>query len=828
MADKPLYGGAGKSSPMYYGSSKPMYGAGSPMYYGASRQYGAQYGQYGGQYGQYGQYGGVAPDDRSVVGTLTLSRILRVVSQRWLSVFVFLLIGLIVSFAVYSISPEIFESTSEFTMDIRRNAAKASSAIDQAMADYGNNYAEIFNTRLPQWRSEAIVKKIQDAYRSKAPTSTVSDEEIVRTLADSEIELQRNSRIITISVRSRNKDLAMALAYAYVQSIENFTDEENKVRCDKAVSQLHEQVEKSRREKDQLATDLQEFRTTHKVDNLRSQMDIVKQSISSTTSTILELETQEKELGEWSKLLAAVAKDPERFGSLSVNAPRAQEIAAEYKEFQSRSAEYNKLLNTFNEKHPDVINKAGELEAAKKRFLDATARAQETGVSMLEVAKNRLKSLKEKQNQLQAEVANLSQRINLAESKLSTLESEYQIASHLFESLVLDEQKARNEAESNNETINIGRPATLPGKPVLPNPILIFGVGVSLSLLLGFVFVLILDNLEDTVVNLSDIEVRLSLKVLAVLPHVRRKKREHVAMYTIEDKYSAFSESVAGLRNLLDSPRYEAMSHCMLVISTQPGEGKTITSTSVAISYAQTGRKVLHVDFDLRRPRLYRVWNIELTEEKSFSHSLQNAGGKKIDFSALVNKTSVDNLDAICSLPPDGVTPATIFGSSIVSDFFAWARENYDRIIVDSPPYGVVGDVVSLAVQVDSVLIMCCPDRTHFKPIQYCSRVLTEAGANILGVIVNDVEVSNTSAFSLGNSHHSYGYNYGYGYGYGYGSNRYISHRRRGDGDNPATEPQSPPPADAAGGITASMDEESPVVDPPVQSGDNDDFSDDD
>ena len=65
MSDKPLYGGAGKSSPMYYGSSKPMYGAGSPMYYGASRQYGAQYGQYGGQYGQYGQYGGVAPDDRS-------------------------------------------------------------------------------------------------------------------------------------------------------------------------------------------------------------------------------------------------------------------------------------------------------------------------------------------------------------------------------------------------------------------------------------------------------------------------------------------------------------------------------------------------------------------------------------------------------------------------------------------------------------------------------------------------------------------------------------------------------------------------------------------
>ena len=81
---------------------------------------------------------------------------------------------------------------------------------------------------------------------------------------------------------------------------------------------------------------------------------------------------------------------------------------------------------------------------------------------------------------------------------------------------------------------------------------------------------------------------------------------------------------------------------------------------------------------------------------------------------------------------------------------------------------------------------MCCPDRTHFKPILYCSRSLTEAGANILGVIVNDVEVSNASAFSPGHNHRygSYGYGYGgYGYGYGYGPSK---RSKRGDGDNPA------------------------------------------
>ena len=124
----------------------------------------------------------------------------------------------------------------------------------------------------------------------------------------------------------------------------------------------------------------------------------------------------------------------------------------------------------------------------------------------------------------------------------------------------------------------------------------------------------------------------------------------------------------------------------------------------------------------------------------------------------------------IASLQPEGVDPASIMGSSIVSEFFAWAREHYDRIVIDSPPFGIVGDVMTLAAMVDGVLIMCCPDRTHFRPIQSAARNLAEAGATVLGIIVNDVETgAMNSAFS---QHGYYGYRkYGYGYGYGYRPN---------------------------------------------------------
>jgi len=102
-------------------------------------------------------------------------------------------------------------------------------------------------------------------------------------------------------------------------------------------------------------------------------------------------------------------------------------------------------------------------------------------------------------------------------------------------------------------------------------------------------------------------------------------------------------------------------------------------------------------------------------------------------------------------------------GSHIVPEFFAWARANYDRVIIDSPPYGIVGDVMTLASMVDSVMILCCPDRTHFKPIRHASRNLAEAGATVIGVIVNDVELGGSAFSHTGNT---YGYSKYGGYGY--------------------------------------------------------------
>ena len=749
---KPLYYGTARKSPIYYGSSQsPAYG-GTPYYYGGAA------------------YGGQSPgqDGDSLVGTITLGRVLRVIAQRWISVLVFLLIGLVAAFAVYRISPTIYEAKSEFTMDTRTR--KTSAGLDAGIdfSTDGNSYEEIFNTRLSDWRSDKIVTKIVQQYRANYPASTVTDKEIMETLGGSELELIRHSRLITIAIRSTTASLAASLANAYAEAIESFTDDENKARCDKAVAQIHEAVEKQRRGDHEIAKNLLDFRTKNKIDDLNAEREILQQSLQKTTADVLELRSKVTEATEWEKVLKTAQETPEDFASLPTDVPRSSEIGQAWTALQSAKMNMNALLVRYTKSHPEVKAREKELEGIRQHFVDAVSHALSTAHGNLAAYKSQLAVYEKNSEKLRLELASIGQKIVAADAGLKQLEQEKQVSSTILTDLIQKENEARIQAEQNNEIVRVGRPALVPQRPVLPNPIVIFSAGAALSLVLGLLFVLVLDHLEDTIVSLQDIEGRLSLKVLAVLPHVRRKKREQVAKFISENKYSQFAEAMAGLRNLLDSPRYQPISQALLLMSTQPGEGKTITSCSLAISSAQAGKRTLLVDFDMRRPRLARVWGLKIDQDHSFSHYLSRKDGAR-DFPSLVMSSGVEHLDVIGSLPPDNVNPASIMGSQIVPDFFKWARANYDRIIIDSPPFGIVGDVMTLASMVDSVMIMCCPDRTHFKPIQHAARSLGESGATVIGIVVNDVEMGSVGG-AFAPSGHSYGYGYG-GYG-GYGGYR--------------------------------------------------------
>jgi Mrp family chromosome partitioning ATPase len=177
-----------------------------------------------------------------------------------------------------------------------------------------------------------------------------------------------------------------------------------------------------------------------------------------------------------------------------------------------------------------------------------------------------------------------------------------------------------------------------------------------------------------------------------------------------------------------------------------------------------SGRKTLLIDFDMRRPRIARIFEKKPSEFKSLPHTL--AKGDKSLFDALPVASGVENLDLICSKASSEISPAALMGSGTIIELFQWAREHYDRVIVDSPPFGIVGDVMTLAALVDSVMIMCCAERTRFNLLKYAHRHLTESGARVIGVVVNDVDFGRHQHFGKYDYQYKYGYKYGSKYGY--------------------------------------------------------------
>ena len=778
---RPVYYGGGNKA-MYYGSPSraAYYGGGAPATYSAP---GAGHG--GGYYYGGMTSGGIGEDEDSLMGAVTVGRMLRVCTQRWVTIVVFVIIGFITAFAVFKISPMIYEAASVFEMSMRRPSIMGmrGAIID---ADVGGTMDEVFNTRLARLRSRAVVDQIVTQYRSDYPSSTVTDEQLVGTLVASRMTLQRRSRLIQIVVRSTDPQLATDLANAYAKASETFTSDQNKNESEVAVSWLSATTEQQKRNLERADKEMLDFRVANQLDFMASESESSRQALTKINADILTLESDITKATELRKTLELIQNEPEKFGSLPDSVPRSLEISAAYQQLQKTLAEKNSLLARYTANHPEVKVREKEVDVFKQQFADVVFRALDTCKANLDLLQRQLGQLTPKRDELNKKLSDLELKIVSAKMKIEQLAREREVADSSYKGLLQRTREAQLASDENTAIIKQVEPAFKPVKPVLPNPLIIFPAGPLFGLFLGIVFVLVLDHLEDKIVGIADIEQRLHLKKLAVLPHVRRKKREQLARIVIDDKFSQFAEAVAGLRNLLDSPRYQEMAKVLLCMSTQPGEGKTITSCGLAISCAQSGQKTLLIDFDMRRPRLAKIFDKKHTDYHSLPHTLAKADPSL--FEMLPTPTEVENLDMVFSKASSEISPANLMGSGAIVEFFTWAREHYDRVIIDSPPFGIVGDVMVLASMADAVMIMCCPDRTRFQPIKHAARHLTEAGARVIGVIVNDVDFGSRNHFSQYDYHYRYAYRYTSRYcAYGQGKKLESKESKAVDGEKGKT-----------------------------------------
>lgn len=210
------------------------------------------------------------------------------------------------------------------------------------------------------------------------------------------------------------------------------------------------------------------------------------------------------------------------------------------------------------------------------------------------------------------------------------------------------------------------------------------------------------------------------------------------------------------------------------VTSSMTHDGKTTNAVNLAISIAFAGKKVLLIDGDMRKPTVYRYFNVD------------NANGLSEILAGLTNevhirKTDVDNLHILSSglVPPN---PAELFSSKQMDTLLEYVRKYFDFVIIDTPPINVVTDAATIAEKVTGYVYVVQSGKNHFFEVSYGLSVIQEMGGNVVGIVLNDpagkatnrfgyrkdrVYASRRSYYRRGYGGYGYGKNYGYGYGYG-------------------------------------------------------------
>jgi capsular exopolysaccharide synthesis family protein len=394
----------------------------------------------------------------------------------------------------------------------------------------------------------------------------------------------------------------------------------------------------------------------------------------------------------------------------------------------------------------------GYLRQLKQRIAEGQIELQ--GMQIQKSQTERL--LREYESQFERLPGMNMQYARLERAKISN-EKLYLMIEEKFNEAIIAEQ-------SEFGSVNIIDDALVPNNPVSPNLQMNIAIGLFLGLGFGVGFVFLKEALSTKIRTPEDLKkenfVNLTT-IAAMYNEVRRISKKGLVsiqgriidgyIITISSPLSPVAEAFRGLRTNLQYSQIDKPLKSVVVTSANPGEGKSTVATNLAVTYAQSEKRVLLIDGDLRKPTVHNI--LDLNKKPGLTNMLFD----NIDLSAGIQKTVVDNLHVITS--GDSLTnPADLLGSQKMKRLLTLLQEKYDVVIFDSPPVLAATDASILSTITDGVIIVTSSRKTKVDDIKVTRDSIEGVNGKILGTVLNNFD-----------HRENYGSKYSYQY-YQYGS----------------------------------------------------------
>ncbi len=301
-------------------------------------------------------------------------------------------------------------------------------------------------------------------------------------------------------------------------------------------------------------------------------------------------------------------------------------------------------------------------------------------------------------------------------------------------------------------------PAIVPSYAFNPNGNRAVLLGALLGFVVGAGLILLRERLITAVRTPDELEDATNLPVLGQIPRIPGRTRPAIIRYLAKKPTSAAAEAVRNLRTSLVLTQNAAPPQLTVVTSALPGEGKSTTAVALAHNYAGLGKNVLLIEADIRRRTLAKF--LSLTEGE---HNMLSVLAEEAGIADAVQRCEALNFDVLLGSTSD-INPADALSSNAFADMLSEARENYDVIIVDTPPLLVVPDARIAAQYADAVLFTVLWNRTSITQVKDALKELSSIGIRPSGLVMSNVDPKGMRQLGYGQRFGAYDRRIGRGY----------------------------------------------------------------
>ena len=411
--------------------------------------------------------------------------------------------------------------------------------------------------------------------------------------------------------------------------------------------------------------------------------------------------------------------------------------------YNNMVAERNRMVANSSETNPRVLNLNTQLDDQKRSIEISVA-------NLVRVYSIRAKELAKTISAGKRKMADIPQQ----QFELQQLSRKLEVIEPLYLMLQQKREESQIRMYSQVETFRVIETAFGNPKPVSPNSMQIYLLALILGCCIPPLVVWARMQLRTKVETKKDVTDKLSSNVIAVLPKHETGKQELISKNGRDVTSEAF-------RNLRSNLQFMPGCKIIQVTSSVAGEGKSFVASNLALSLSHTGKKVLIIGLDIRKPRLNKIFDVKSDKYNSVVGYLI---GKADSLDALVYNSGIsETLDVIFAgpVPPN---PTELLSQEKEGEIIAYFKDKYDYIIIDTAPYLPVSDSFLINKYVDATLYTLRAGHTPLSLLPEVQEALNNEARPIKNVslVLNGVD--------LGASKYRYGYGSGYGYGYGHGS----------------------------------------------------------